>query len=293
MTAPEEPVAVPATPAPASRRPWALLAVTGLLLAAVSGLGGYIVGERTAEQKFIAANPDSPSAIAAGAAKAKPAAGGTRGPGPVAKADGTYNAQIFGSAGPLEKAEDLPKVHRRNAEDPFAIGPVDAPVVISEFSDFECPFCARYATQTEDTLIKEYVDRGLVRIEWNDMPINGPAAMAGAKAGRAAAEQGKFYEFKHALYAEAAKKNGHPEFGPADYERFAAQAGVPDMAKFKADAASTKYDHVLEQAKQYGGELGVNGTPGFLIGTKFISGAQPTEVFKKTIDQQLAATTRS
>lgn len=278
------------TPAAPYRRPWALLAVTGLLLASVSGLGGYIIGERSAEQKFIAANPDSPSAIAAGLAKAKPGANGTRGPGPKAKEDGTFDAQIFGSSGPLQSQEDLPKVHRRNENDPFAIGAIDAPVVISEFSDMECPFCARYATQTEGQLIKDYVDKGLVRIEWNDLPINGPKAVAGAKAGRAAAEQGKFHEFKTALFAEAAKKNGHPEFGPADYERFAQQAGVPDMAKFKADMASNKYDQVVNQAQAYGSQLGISGTPGFLVGTKFVSGAQPVETFKKTIDQQIAAT---
>ncbi|AKK04087.1 DsbA family protein [Corynebacterium epidermidicanis] len=276
----------------ASRRTIALLAINGLLLTAIGGLGGYVLGERAATAEFIAANPDSPTAIEAGVAKAKAGGNGTRGPGPVAKADGTYDALIFGSSGAIQSQEDLPKVHRRNEADPFAIGPTDAPVVIAEFSDFECPFCARYTTQTEDALIKDYVDRGLLRIEWNDMPINGPKALAGAKAGRAAAEQGKFYEFKHALYQEAATKNGHPEFGIADYERFAAAAGVPDLAKFTADATSTKYDAVLQQAQQYGGSLGVNGTPGFLIGTKFVSGAQPTDVFKKTIDQQLAQSAR-
>lgn len=276
-----------------SKRTIALLAIIGALLTAIGGLGGFILGERAATAEFIAGNPDSPAAIAAGMAKVKPAANGTRGPGPKAKADGTYDALIFGSSGPLQSKEDLPKVHRRNEADPFAIGPVDAPLVIAEFSDMECPFCARYATQTEGTLIKDYVDRGLVRIEWNDMPINGPKAVAGAKAGRAAAEQGKFYEFKHALYTEAATKNGHPEFGPADYERFAQAAGVPDLEKFKADAASTKYDAVVDQATQYGGGLGVSGTPGFLIGTTFISGAQPVEVFKKTIDQQLAAAAKA
>lgn len=272
-----------------ARQPWALLTVIGLLLTAIGGLGGYMIGERAAKEEFIVANPDSPTAIEALVAKAQPGGNGTAGPGPKAKADGTYDAMIFGAGGPLNTKEDLPNVHRRNEADPFAVGPVDAPVVISEFSDFECPFCARYATQSEDSIVKEYVDKGLVRIEWNDMPINGPHAVAGAKAGRAAAEQGKFNEFKQALFAESATKNGHPEFNQADYERFAKTAGVPDMDKFTKDATGTKYDAVLEQAKQYGGGLGVSGTPGFLIGTKFVSGAQPLEVFRKTIDQELAA----
>lgn len=265
----------------------ALLAVIAVLIAAVSGLSGYMYGEKTATDKFIADNPSSATAIKSKLAKVKPGTGDR-----TAKAlpNGTYNATIQGPGGELKTKDDIKNVHRRNPEDPFAIGAIDAPLVISEFSDFECPFCARYATQTEPTLIKEYVEKGLVRIEWNDLPINGPQAVAAAKAGRAAAEQGKFHEFKEALFKEAATKNGHPGFGEADFERFAKEAGVPDIDKFKADAASNKYDAAIQQASQYGSGIGISGTPGFLIGTKFVAGAQPMEAFEAAISEQLAAT---
>ncbi|MEJ5928119.1 thioredoxin domain-containing protein [Corynebacterium sp. H128] len=286
MTETEASAVVVDKPAAArSRTP--LLVVIVALIAAIAGLLGYMMGGNAATKQFIAENPSSATAIKA---KLKDVKAGTGDKTAKPLADGTYNAQIQGSGGPLQSQEDITNVHRRNAEDPFAIGAVDAPVVISEFSDFECPFCARYATETDPKIMSEYVDKGLVRIEWNDLPINGPAAEAAAKAGRAAAEQGKFNEFKNALFAEAAKKDGHPNFGEADFERFATEAGVPDMAKFKADAASDKYDGAISQAVQYGSGLGVNGTPAFLVGTKFVSGAQPWEVFKATIDEQLAMT---
>lgn len=265
----------------------ALLALIAVLIAAIAGLVGYMLGENAATKAFIAANPTSATAIDAKLAKVKPGTG-ERAAKPMA--DGTYNAQISGPGGELKSKEDILNVHRRNPEDPFALGAIDAPLVISEFSDFECPFCARYSTQTEGTILSKYVEKGLVRIEWNDMPINGPAAEAAAKAGRAAAEQNKFHEFKTALFAEAAKQNGHPNFGMADFERFAHSAGVPDMAKFKADASSTKYDQAIRDAQEYGGGIGISGTPAFLIGTKFLSGAQPTEVFEAAINEQLAAT---
>ncbi|MEJ5997719.1 thioredoxin domain-containing protein [Corynebacterium sp. H130] len=270
-----------------SRSRIALLSAIILLVAAISGLSGYMYGEKVAEERFIADNPSSATAIKSKLAKVKPGAGAREA---TPRPDGTYNATIQGPGGELKTKEDIIKVHRRNAEDPFAIGAIDAPVVISEFSDFECPFCARYSTQTEGKIMQDYVEKGLVRIEWNDLPINGPHAVAAAKAGRAAAEQGKFHEFKEALFAEAATKNGHPEFGDADFERFAQKAGVPNMEKFKADAKSNKYDAAIEQATQYGSSIGITGTPGFLIGTKFIAGAQPVEAFETAISEQLAAT---
>ena len=110
------------------------------------------------------------------------------------------DAFIVGPGGDIKSEDDVLNVHRRNAKDPFAVGAIDAPVVISEFSDFECPFCALYVNGARKQILSDYVDQGLVRLEWNDFPINGPDAVAAAKAGRAAAAQGKFHEFHDALY---------------------------------------------------------------------------------------------
>ena len=113
---------------------------------------------------------------------------------------GETGAFLWGPGKTIATSEDITHVHRRMANDPFATGKVDAPVVISEFSDFECPFCAKYANETYPQVLKDYVDKGLVRVEWNDMAVNGPDAVKAAEAGRAAAAQGKFHEFHNALY---------------------------------------------------------------------------------------------
>src|SRR5699024_7130071 len=99
---------------------------------------------------------------------------------------------------------------RREADDPFAIGPVDAPVVMVVFSDYRCPFCARYSRVTEAELVEKYVSEGQLRIEWRDFPVFGDASMLAARAGRAAAEQDRFWEFNNAVY-EAAPESGHHE----------------------------------------------------------------------------------
>ncbi|MCG7276271.1 DsbA family protein [Corynebacterium singulare] len=199
--------------------------------------------------------------------------------------DGTGDPMMFGPGGDTMSG-DITVVHRRKDNDPFAVGAVDAPVVISEFSDFECPFCSRHANVTEPTL-QHYVDKGLVRIEWNDYPVNGPAAVEAAKAGRAAAAQGKFAEFKHELYSASKDISGHPEFGIEDFMKFAQKAGVKDLKKFRQEATDDTYSEVIETATSYASQIGISGTPAFVVGDQFIGGAQPAEAFDQVIQEQL------
>ncbi|WP_460490869.1 DsbA family protein, partial [Corynebacterium nasicanis] len=207
-------------------------------------------------------------------------------------ADGRFNATLVGPGAEITSADDVLKVHRRAADDPFAVGALDAPVVISEFSDFECPFCSRFANTTEQMLLDDYVARGLVRLEWNDLPVNGPRAEDAAKAGRAAAAQGKFREYKHALYSATKDISGHPEHTIEDFVRFATEAGVPDLERFRADATDGTFDAAVAEAKSYGATIGVNGTPSFFIGESYVSGAQPSEVFQQVIAEELAKVAR-
>ncbi|WP_295643969.1 DsbA family protein [uncultured Corynebacterium sp.] len=259
--------------------PVAAALVGALIIGAAASAGGYALGKQHGREQA------QQEAIAA---KIPPAgANGTRGEGPKALPDGTYNAAIVGPGKKIESDKDILNVHRRNAEDPFAIGAVDAPVVISEFADMECPYCATFHNETRDKIVQNYVDKGLVRLEWNDFAINGEHAVEGAKAGRAAAKQGKFQEFMNELYKASKGKQGHPGFKKQDFEKFAEAAGVPDMEKFKKDATGKEFDKPVAEARQYGASIGINGTPAFVVGTKFVSGAQPWDVFKKVIDEEL------
>ena len=206
-----------------------------------------------------------------------------------ANSNGFFDATIHGPSAPITSQDEIDNAARRDPKDPMAVGALDAPVVIAEFSDWECPFCIRHATTVEPELIKEYVDEGYVRIEWNDLAVQGPASIAAAKAGRAAAEQGRFAAYKDAYMAAAAEKGGHPGFELEDFIGFARKAEVPDIDKFIADAQSDKYDDAIDEARNYAQGLGITGTPGFIIGKKFLAGAMPIDDFRSAINTQLAA----
>ncbi len=62
----------------------------------------------------------------------------------------------------------------REPDDPMAMEEVDAPVVMVNYSEFQCPFCGKFARDTAPTLIEEYVEDGTLRIEWRDFPYLGP-----------------------------------------------------------------------------------------------------------------------
>ncbi|MBN3512093.1 DsbA family protein [Mycolicibacterium nivoides] len=178
-------------------------------------------------------------------------------------------------------------VERRQAGDPLALGAPDAPVALVVFSDYRCPFCAKFSRDIEPELVNRYVDAGRLRIEWRDFPIFGPQSMSAARAGRAAAEQGKFWEFNSAVYAAA------PERSKADLTDealidFARQAGVPDIDKFTAGMRGSAFDAAINSDLAQGTGIGVPSTPAFLINDVPMLGAQPIEDFVRAIDGALA-----
>lgn len=187
------------------------------------------------------------------------------------------------SAKSAPKAGPLAGLERREPNDPMAMGDLNAPVVLVEFSDYRCPFCAKFGRETEPELVQRYVKTGKLRIEWRDFPIFGDQSKTAAIAGRAAAAQGKFWEFNKAVF-DAAPQHGHPDLPKPKLLEFAKQAGVPDLAKFERDLGDPKYASEMEQDASAASGLGVPSTPAFVINGTPLLGAQPLEEFTKRID---------
>ncbi|MHA7306051.1 DsbA family protein [Arthrobacter sp. TMN-49] len=179
------------------------------------------------------------------------------------------------------------KLERRVAGDPLALGAVDAPVVMIEYSDYRCPFCGVYARKTQPEIVKKYVDTGQLRIEWRDLPVFGESSVNAAVAARAAGVQGLFWKFNEAVYAAAPEK-GKGELSEPELLKLAEKAGVPDMAKFAADLKSPDLRALVNADLAEGTQLGLNSTPTFVINNQSIPGAQPLDVFVQVIDEALA-----
>lgn len=186
-----------------------------------------------------------------------------------------------------EAARQLEQLARRAPNDPMALGRVDAPVVMVNYSEFQCPFCGKFSRDTEPTLIKRFVDTGVLRIEWRDFPYLGPESTTAARAGRAAAAQGKFWPLHDALFAHQTPVNGGKL--TAEYLAGVAKDVGLDLDRFRTDLASAGTLAAVQKDFAEGQSIGVTGTPAFLINGEPIIGAQPTATFVAAVEKAAAA----
>jgi len=164
-------------------------------------------------------------------------------------------------------------------DDPI-YGSADAPVVIVEFSDFQCPYCSR-VNPTMEQVKTTYGDK--VAIVFRDFPL--PMHKEAPKAGEAAQcanDQGKFWEYHDKLFAN------QRALADENLKSYAADLGL-DAAAFDSCLDSGKYTAEVEADKKAGAAVGVAGTPAFFINGQFLNGARPFESFKELIDSELKA----
>ena len=194
-----------------------------------------------------------------------------------------------GSAGTDADSEphDNTSYVRNDPADPMAIGSIDAPVVLSEWVDFRCPYCAIFTNETLPILVEEYVNTGKLRIEFNDVYFFGDQSENAAIAARAAAEQGRYYQYAQVLFANAAGQSGHPDLPWETLMEFGITAGVPDMEQFVADLESPEIIQEVEASQELAQSLGISSVPFFVIDGQAFSGAQTIETFREILDSQM------
>ena len=159
----------------------------------------------------------------------------------------------------------------------------NAPVTIVQFSDFQCPFCSRVEPTMDQ--VKTTYGPDKVRIIWKNepLPFHDKAKPAAEAAQGVFAMKGSegFWKF----HSTAFKNQG--SLSPESYEKWAQAAGVTDMAKYKAGLAAHTWADKVEKDHAIAKQVGVNGTPAFLVNGVSLSGAQPFDKFKAVIDQEL------
>jgi len=179
-------------------------------------------------------------------------------------------------------------------DDDPVIGDQNAPITIIEFSDFQCPFCARFQTQTLPLILEQYVNTGKVKFVFRDFPIQSshPNAMPAAVAAECANEQDRYWQFHDELFENQGVWNKMSIVDATDvFKGYAAKLEL-NKEQFNSCLDSGKYIGEINSDLNDGRKYGITGTPGFFIGnekTGFVkvNGAQPFEVFKSVIDSQL------
>lgn len=179
---------------------------------------------------------------------------------------------------------DLSSQESRDPDDLLAEGPVDAPVVMVVFTDFQCPYCARWSDETLPVM-REYVDRGELRIEWRDVNMYGEDSERASRATLAAAMQGKHVEYHDALF-EGGEIRSERELSEDALIELAEELGL-DTEQFVTDMNSEQVASTVSANAQQGLELGAMSTPAFIVGGTPMVGAQPTTVFTDVVDEAL------
>ena len=205
----------------------------------------------------------------------------------IASASGVFGGFLGGAWS--SKANDVPpaqvQTHAQKrydiAVDGFpSIGPDDAPIVIVEFSDFQCPYCARFHDQTLQPLLDAYP--GKIRFVYRHFPLASihSNAFQAAEASMCAYEQGAFWPYHDEIYENQAN------LGTELYIQIATDLGL-DLESFRSCLENEDYKNQVQTDIDFANSLGVRSTPTFFINGLAFIGAQPLDAFKQVIDSEL------
>ena len=211
---------------------------------------------------------------------------------------------VFGNQS-LAPVTDLVSIETdpRPEADSNSMGDPAAPIQIVEFGDFQCPYCERFATQTEPLLVENYIDTGKVYFtyrsagNWVSRNMGGgkTESQDAAQAAYCAADQNKFWDMHDSLFANNRDVEDQGSFSSTRLVAMAENIGL-DMTEFQDCYDSGKYTQQVEQDFEDAIAAGVQGTPTFIVTysingetqTFLIEGAQPYAVFEQKLDEILA-----
>lgn len=174
-----------------------------------------------------------------------------------------------------------------------SLGDPEAPITIIEFSDYQCPYCARHVNNTLPALKEKYVETGKVKYVFMDFPLRSHTlAPKASEAAHCAGEQGKYWEMHDELFANRTKLQ------VSDLKAHAAEIGL-DTKAFNECLDSGKYALAIRKNQQIGNsKIHVTGTPSFGLGyttddgksvrvVQSLKGAKPLAAFEEEIDALL------
>lgn len=169
-------------------------------------------------------------------------------------------------------------------------GDTAAPVWIIEVSDFECPFCKRWHDETYPAIKREYVETGIVRMAYLNLPLGQHKhALPAALAAMCASAQGRFWQTHDAIFATQERWTPMaPAQSEALFDSLAVATGI-NKGEYDSCRASNIMRRLIEADRARAQTAGVGSTPSFFIGNEGIAGAAPIENFRAAIARARAA----
>lgn len=167
------------------------------------------------------------------------------------------------------------------------MGEPSAPITILEWGDYQCTFCYKFHQSTLDTIKRDFIETGKVKLVFKDFPLNGPDSVLAAEASHCAQDQEKYWQYHDELYYNwQGERTGWVNRDSLD--RFATTVNL-DLDKFNKCLDDHKYLEKVNQLYEFGKEIGIDATPSFLVFNDEkiikITGNQPLEVFLKSLDE--------
>jgi protein-disulfide isomerase len=162
-------------------------------------------------------------------------------------------------------------------------GSPDAPVEITEFADYQCPFCQTFATLQMPTIEERLIQTGRLRWRYRDFPLQQHSfARLAAHSAACADEQGKYWEQHNRIYEGQADWAAARDAGPV-FRRYA-QAGGLDLGRYDACMKAGKYAGRIQASLNEGLQVGVNSTPTLLVGDRLYRGRFDSDAITKLVD---------
>jgi protein-disulfide isomerase len=165
-------------------------------------------------------------------------------------------------------------------------GSANAPVVLSEWADFQCPACRVFALTREPSMDEAYVKTGKVRIVYRNYAFLGPESFWAAEAAEAAADQGRYLEYRNILWQRQRGEN-QGAFRIENLKAWAAELGL-DMAKFNSTLDQHVHRNAIVAEQKEGEGLGIMATPTIMINGRIIEGVPTADRLKTLIEEELA-----
>ena len=189
----------------------------------------------------------------------------------------------------LSKEPEVERTEVSADDDPY-LGGENAKVTIIEFSDFACPFCAKFENEILPKILEKYGDK--IKFVYRDFPVHENVSKLAAEAANCAGDQRKYWDY-HKLLFEKQNEWVKPNESLVRQKlySFAEQLNL-NMDDFKACMDSDKYDKEIQKDYIDGAKAGVTGTPTIFINGIKIVGAQPVEEFYKIIDKELESSSQ-